>query len=160
MSKILATMVGTGTQIMGAYKEQKAKEDESTGNIPVAGQEGGSQETLPVEKVVELTVEELAARVEQANLDSVKNDANMALADVMKGWKREGKTGDNCPKVVMVIPCTVTDHKPVAGKGYFCILGDTPAQTRSEFVKYEPEVALSGPEGCGYLGCKARFFKL
>ena len=47
----------------------------------------------------------------------------------------------------MVIPCTVTDHKLVAGKGYFYILGDRPAQTRSAFVKYASEVALSGPAG-------------
>ena len=93
----------------GENEEQKAKDDESTGNILVAG-----QETLPVEKVVELTVDELAARVEQANLDSVKKDAHMALADVMEGWKGEGKTGDNCPKVVMAIPCAVPDHKPTS----------------------------------------------
>ena len=113
-----------------------------------------------MEKIADLTVEQLSARVEQANLDSVKKDTHMALANVMEGWKGKGKIGDNCPKVVLVIPCTVTDHKPVAGKGYFCILGDTPAQTRSEFVKYEPEVALTGPAGCGYFGCKARFLNL
>ena len=49
----------------------------------------------------------------------------MALADVMEGWKGEGKIGDNCPKEVMAIPCAVTDHRPVAGKGYFCFLGET-----------------------------------
>ena len=58
----------------------------------------------------------------------------MALADVMEGWKGEGQIGDNCPKVVMAIPCAVT------GKGYFFILGDGLAQTRSEIVKYEPAV--------------------
>ena len=58
--------------------------------------------------------EQLAARVEMANLDSVKKDAHMALADVMEGWKGEGKTGDNCPKVVMAIPCAVPDHKPTS----------------------------------------------
>ena len=77
----------------------------------------------------------------------------------MLGWKGEGKVGDNCKKVVMTIPCAVKDHRPVDGKGYFCTLGERVVQTRSEILKSDPEVALSGPVGCGYLGCKATFFE-
>ena len=57
----------------------------------------------------------------------------------------------------MAIPCAVPDHKPVPGKGFFCLLGDMLAQTRSEIVKFEPEKALDGPKGCGYLGSKSTF---
>ena len=60
-------------------------------------------------------MEQLAARVEQDNNDSVQKDTHMALADVMEGWKGEGKIGDNCPKVVMMIPCVVTGQYPVRG---------------------------------------------
>ena len=45
-----------------------------------------SLETLPVEQDAALSVEKLAARVEQANLDSVKKYAHVALANVMVGW--------------------------------------------------------------------------
>ena len=45
------------------------------------------------------------------------------------------------------------------GKGYFCCLGKRVAQTRSEIIKGDPEAALSGLVGCGYLGCKATFFQ-
>ena len=31
--------------------------------------------------------------------------------------------------------------------------------TRSEILKSDPEVALSDPVGCGYLGCTATFFE-
>ena len=60
----------------------------------------------------------------------------------------------------MAIPCAVPDHKPVPGKGYFCLLGDRLAQTRSEIVKYEPEKALSGPVGLGIWAVKPRFMNL
>ena len=82
----------------------------------------------------------------------------MALADVMEGWKGEGKIGDNCPKVVMAIPFAVIDHRPVLCKGYFCSLGERVPQTRSEILKSDPEVSLYGPLECGNLGCKAAFF--
>ena len=35
-------------------------------------------------------------------------------ADVMLGWKGEGKMGNNCPKVIMTIPYAVKDHRPIA----------------------------------------------
>ena len=53
--------------------------------------------------------------------------------------------GDNCPKVIMTIPCAVKYHRPVVGKGYFFIPGERVAQTRSEILKSDPKVALSGP---------------
>ena len=60
------------------------------------------------------------------------------LAEVMLGWKGEGKVGDNCPKLIMTIPCSVKDHQPVEGKGYFCLSGERVAQTRSEIIKSDP----------------------
>ena len=93
-------------------------------------------------------MEELAARVEQATL----NNAHSSLTEVMKGWNAMGKIGDNCPKVLMATPCAVSDHKPVPGKGFFCLLGDRLAQTRAETVKSEPEKALEGPKGCSEQG--------
>ena len=103
-------------------------------------------------------MEDLAAKVEQATLETVKKNAHCSLTEVMKGWHAKGKIGDNCPKVLMATPCAVPDHKPVSGKGIFCLLGDSLATTRAEIVKYEAEKALQGPKGCGYLGCKSSFF--
>ena len=60
--------------------------------------------------------------------------------------------------VVIMIPCAVKDHRPVPGKGYYCTLVERVAQTRSEILKSDPEVALSSLVECGYLGCKATFF--
>ena len=68
--------------------------------------------------------------------------------------------GDNCPKVIMTIPCAVKDHKPVDGKGYFCTLDERVAQTRSEILKSDPEVALSGPWGLAIWAVKQPFFNL
>ena len=45
------------------------------------------------------------------------------------------------------------------GNGYFCCFGERVAKTRSEFIKGDPEAALSGPVGCAYLGCKSSFFQ-
>ena len=84
-----------------------------------------------MEKVADPTMEQLAERVEQANIDKVPKVTHEALADVMLGWKGEGKVGDNCTKVVMTIPCAVKDHRPVPSGGYFCTLGERVAQTRS-----------------------------
>ena len=64
----------------------------NTGKTPEAGQEGVSEEkTLPVEKIADPTMEQLAERVEQANIDKVDKVTHEALADVMLGWKGEGK---------------------------------------------------------------------
>ena len=106
-----------------------------------------------------MQVEQLAEQVEQANMDEEVKVTHEALTEVMKGWKGEGKVGDNCPKLMMVTPCSVKDHHPVEGKGYFCCLVERVAQTRSEIIKGDPEAALSGPVICGYLGCKSSFFQ-
>ena len=45
-----------------------------------------------------------------------------ALVDVMLGWNGVGKVGDNCHKVI--IPCSVKDHRPIEGEGYFCVSGE------------------------------------
>ena len=136
LAKILSTVMGVG-------EEQQAMD---TGN------------TAPTEQEEALSMEELAAKVEQATLENVKKNAHSSLTEVNKGWNSKGKMGDNCPKVLMATPCAVPDHKPVPGKGFFCLLGDRLAQTRSETVNSEPEKALEGPKGCGYLGCKSSFF--
>ena len=88
----------------------------------------------------------------------MKKDAHSSLADVMEGWNGKGKIGDNCLKVVMAIPCAVPDHKPMPGKGFFRLLGDRLAQTKSEIVKIEPEKTLEGPKGYGCLECKSTFY--
>ena len=54
---------------------------------------------------------------------------------------------DNCPELVMVIPYSVKDHRPVEGNRYFCCLGKRVTLTRSEIIKSDPEAALSGPVG-------------
>ena len=82
----------------------------STWDIPVASQEGGSLETLPVEQEVALSMEELAARVEQATLNNVKKNAHSSLTEAMKSWNAKGKISDNCPNVLMALPCAVPDH--------------------------------------------------
>ena len=134
--------------------------DVNTGKTPEAGKEGETRgNTLPVEKDADPTMEQLAERVEQANIDKVPKVTHEALADVMLGWKGEGKVGDNCPKVVMTIPCAVIDHRPVPGKGYFCTVGERVAQTKSEILKSDPEVALSGPWGAAIWAVKLPFLK-
>ena len=81
------------------------------------------------------------------------------MSEVIKGWNGVGKVGDNCPELLMVIPGLVKDHLPVEGKGHFYCLGKKVAQTRSEIIKKDPLTALDVLVGCGYLGCKAKFFQ-
>ena len=139
LSKILATVLGVG-------EEQPAMDTGNTGDTSGVSHEGGDL-AVPVEQEVALSMEELAARVEQATLNNVKRNAHSSLTEVNKGWNSKGKMGDNCPKVLMATPCAVPDHKPVPGKEFICLLGDRLAQTRSEIVKFEPEKALEGLQG-------------
>ena len=57
--------------MLGVPEEQRAKVEENTRKTPKAGQEGRIQE-----KVADPTMEQLAARVEQANIDSVQKDTH------------------------------------------------------------------------------------
>ena len=122
LSKMLATVMGVG-------EEQPAMDTGNTGDTSGASQERGGI-TVPAVQEVALSMEELAARVEQATLNNVKKNAHISLTEVMEGWNANGKIGDNFPKVLMAIPCAVPDHKPAPGKGYFCLLGERLAQTR------------------------------
>ena len=70
-------------------------------------------------------MEQLGDRVEQANMADVVKVIHNALTKVMLGWKFEGKVGDNCLKLIMTIPCSVKNHRPVEGKGYFSGLGES-----------------------------------
>ena len=107
--------------VMGGSKDDQ---DNITGN-PVT-----------VELEEEQAMENLAVKVEQATLETVKKNAHCSLPGVMEGWKVKDQIGDNCPRVMMATPCAVPDHKPVNGKGFFCLLGDSLATTRAEVVKY------------------------
>ena len=99
MAKILSTVMGGGEE----------QQDKVTGK------------PVPVELEEELSMEDLAAKVEQATLETVKKNAHCSLTEVMKGWHAKGKIGDNCPKVLMATPCAVPDHNPQSGKGFFCL---------------------------------------
>ena len=109
--------------VMGGSKDDQ---DNITGN-PVT-----------VELEEEQAMENLAANVEQATLETVKQNghAHCSLVEVMEGWKVKGQIGDNWPRVLMATLCVVPDHTPVNGKGFFCLLGDSLATTRAEVVKY------------------------
>ena len=72
--------------------------------------------------------------MEKANMeDKEVKFTHEALTEVMKGWKGVLKVGDNCPELVMVlvIPCSVKNQRPVKGKGYFCCSGKRVAQMRN-----------------------------
>ena len=58
----------------------------------------------------------------------------------------------------MATTCSVAEHPPVEGKGYFVLSGDRLQASMSELVKHKPWVVLQGPRGCGYLGCKSSFY--
>ena len=74
--------------------------DVNTRKTPEAGKVGKTRgNTLPVEKDADHRMEQLAERVEQANIDKVAKVKHEAFSDVMLRWKGEGKVGDNCPKV-------------------------------------------------------------
>ena len=60
-------------------------------------------------KAADPQVKQLAERVEQANMADMVKVTHGSLAEVMLG---EGK-------LIMTIPCSVTDHRPVEGKSYF-----------------------------------------
>ena len=59
----------------------------------------------------------------------------------------------------MATTCSVVEHPPVEGKGYFVLPGDRLQASTSELVKSKPWVVLKGPKGCGYLGCRSSFYE-
>ena len=100
--KIMDFVLKEGTnRLLRQPTEQESQEEENHGN-----------NRLEV-KAADPQVEQLAERVEQANMADVVKVTHEALAEVMLGWKGEGKVGDNCPKLIITIPCSVKDHRPV-----------------------------------------------
>ena len=58
-------------------------------------------------------VAELAEQVDKTNMeDNEVKVTHEALSEVMKGWKGVAKVGDNCPELLMVVPCSLKDHRP------------------------------------------------
>ena len=101
----------------------------------------------------------MSIQVEQTNLDVAKKSPNCALEEIMEGWKIKGSAGDTCPRSLMATACSVVEHPPVEGKGYFVLPGDRLQASMSELVKSKPWVVLKGPKGCGYLGCRSSFYE-
>ena len=72
MASLLSAVMGGG----------KDEQDKVTGN------------PVPVELEEEHAMEDLAAKVEQATLETVKKNAHCSLAEVMKWWHANGKIGE------------------------------------------------------------------
>ena len=102
-------------------------------------------------------VDRLTIQVEQTNLEAAKKSPNSALEDLMEGWKIKGSSGDTCPRSLMATACSVVEHPPVEGKGYFVLPGDRLQASMSKLVKTKPWEILKGPKGCGYWGCRSSF---
>ena len=80
----------------------------------------GDKEKVPAPNDNE-QVDRLTMQVEQTNLEIAKQSPNSALEDVMEGWKVKGSPGDTCPRSLMATACSVVEHPPVEGKGYFVL---------------------------------------